>query len=321
MTEEEHDDEILIDDIDLLEDDGEEGDDDELDALDDADASGDPLPAGLYIIATPIGNMGDISLRALEILSRVTIIACEDTRESGKLTTVYDIHTQKIPYHDHNAADMLPRIVSMIRDGAAVGLISDAGTPLVSDPGYKLVRACVDAGLSVTCAPGATASVAALVLSGLPSDRFMFAGFLPPKTAARKSALAEVKAVPATLIFYETAPRLADSLADMREILGDRPAAVAREITKRFEEVQRGSLSELAAYYADKGAPKGEIVIVVGAPLAESADTWDDAAIERLLAQRMGEGMSVKDAAAFVAAKSGRKKNDVYQAALLLKNK
>jgi 16S rRNA (cytidine1402-2'-O)-methyltransferase len=217
---------------------------------------------------------------------------------------------------------MRPRIVEMIKGGASVALVSDAGTPLVSDPGSKLVQAGVEAGLEVTTLPGASASLAALVLSGLPSDRFMFAGFLPPKTVARKAALSEVKDVPATLIFYETAPRLQESLADMREILGDRDAAVVREITKKFEEVQRGALSKLCDHYAAKGAPKGEIVIVVGQPLKDAAENWDDAAIEKLLLQMMdAEGMSVKDAAGFVAAKSGRKKNDVYQAALLLKNR
>ena len=280
------------------------------------------LAAGLYIVATPIGNLGDISLRALDTLRKVDVIACEDTREAGKLTSIYEIEAKKIPYHDHNAAEMRPKIISMLQDGRRVALISDAGMPLVSDPGYKLVASCIAQGLHVTCVPGATASLTALVLSGLPSDRFLFAGFLPPKSAARRAALAEVKDVPATLLFYETAPRLADSLADMKEILNDRPAAVCRELTKKFEETRRATLSQLAAHYEKSGAPKGEIVIVVAPPAADTVEQWTDEAVDRALAKMMdGEGMSVKDAAAFVAAQSGLKKSGIYQRALLLRNK
>jgi 16S rRNA (cytidine1402-2'-O)-methyltransferase len=280
------------------------------------------LDPGLYIIATPIGNLGDITLRALEVLGKVDVIACEDTRESGKLASAYDISADKIPYHDHNAAQMRPKILEMIQKGRRVALVSDAGMPLVSDPGYKLVEDCIEHGLYVTCVPGASASLTALVLSGLPSDRFMFAGFLPPKTSARRTALGEVRDVPATLIFYETAPRLAESLRDMAEILGDRPAAVARELTKKFEETRRGSLLELAAHYAENGPPKGEIVIVIGAPSGGGAEEWTDAAVEALLRQAMtGDGMRVKDAAAFVASRTGLRKSDLYQRALLLKNR
>ena len=273
-------------------------------------------------MATPIGNLGDMSVRAMETLRNVDVIACEDTRESGKLTSAYGIEADKMPYHDHNAAEMRPKITGMIRDGMRVALISDAGMPLISDPGYKLVESCIAEDLFVTCIPGATASLTALVLSGLPSDRFMFAGFLPPKSSARRSALAEVRAVPGTLIFYETAPRLAESLADMLDILGDRPAAVSRELTKKFEETRRGLLSELTAHYAEAGGPKGEIVVVVGAPPADAAEQWTDETIDAALKRMMeDEGMSVKDAAAFVAAKSGLKKSGVYQRAILLQNK
>ncbi|MBI1216721.1 MAG: 16S rRNA (cytidine(1402)-2'-O)-methyltransferase [Alphaproteobacteria bacterium] len=280
------------------------------------------LPPGLYIIATPIGNLGDITLRALETLGKVDVIACEDTREAGKLAAVYDISADKIPYHDHNAQQMRPKITGMIKDGKRVALISDAGMPLVSDPGYKLVEDCIENGLHVTCVPGASASLTALVLSGLPSDRFMFAGFLPPKSAARRASLGELRAVPATLVFYETAPRLADSLADMADILGDRPCAVARELTKKFEEVRRGSLSELAAHYAKEGPPKGEIVIVTGGPEAATARDWSGEEVDALLKKAMEEdGMRVKDASAFVATRTGLRKGDVYQRALLLKNR
>jgi 16S rRNA (cytidine1402-2'-O)-methyltransferase len=280
------------------------------------------LPPGLYLVATPIGNLGDISLRALETLRKADIIACEDTREAGKLASAYDIRGERMPYHDHNADAMRPRVIGLLKAGRSVALISDAGMPLISDPGYKLVRDCLAEDLYVTCIPGASASLVALVLSGLPSDRFMFAGFLPPKSAARRTALAALKSVPSTLIFYETAPRLAESLKDMAEILGDRSAAVARELTKKFEETRRAALPELAAHYEAGGPPKGEIVVVVGPPAQDAAENWNDAALDAALRAAMDEeGMSVKDAAAFVASKSGVKKSLVYQRALLLRNR
>lgn len=280
------------------------------------------VPSGLYIIATPIGNMGDMSRRAIDILGKVDIIACEDTRETGRLTSVHGIETKKLPYHDHNADEMRPKIIDIIKSGQRVGLVSDAGMPLISDPGYKLVEACLAEGLYVTCIPGASASLTALVLSGLPSDKFMFAGFLPPKTSARRAALDDIKTVPATLVFYETAPRLEDSLADVADILGDRPAAVARELTKKFEEVRRGSLLELTAHYKQAGAPKGEIVIVVGAPVAGAHENWTDADIDAMLQDMlMVQGLSIKNAAGLAASKSGRKKSDVYERALRLKDK
>lgn len=259
--------------------------------------------------------MGDISQRAVDILSKVDVIACEDTRETGKLCAANGISTKKIPYHDHNAAEMRPKILDMIRAGKRVALVSDAGMPLVSDPGWKLVTDCIEAQLHVTCIPGASASLAALALSGLPTDRFFFAGFLPPKSGARKTALKDVRAVPSTLIFYETAPRLVDSLADMLEVLGDRPAAVARELTKKFEEVRRGTLAELHAYYNEQGPPRGEIVVVAGGPLEEAAAPD----IDGLLARAM-QDMSLKDAAALVAERTGMKKKDVYMRALELKD-
>lgn len=279
------------------------------------------LPAGLYITATPIGNRGDITLRALEVLSKVDMIACEDTREAGKLAAIYDLPALRIPYHDHNAAEMRPKILAALERGQSVALISDAGMPLISDPGFKLVEACRAAGHHVTCLPGASATLTALVLSGLPSDRFVFDGFLPPKSAARKTQLMQLRDIAATLIYFDTAPRLVDSLADMLDVFGDRTAAVTRELTKRFEEVRRGRLSELVAHYTDAGAPKGEIVIVVGPPDAAGTVGWDDTRIDAALHDMLFEkSMSVRDAAAFVAAQSGWKKNDVYQRALTLKN-
>ncbi|MBL8711796.1 MAG: 16S rRNA (cytidine(1402)-2'-O)-methyltransferase [Alphaproteobacteria bacterium] len=280
------------------------------------------LDGGLYIVATPIGNMGDITLRAIEVLGKVDAIACEDTREAGKLTSYHGLDTPKIPYHDHNADEMRPQIIRRLKAGERIALISDAGMPLVSDPGYKLVDEAVKEGLYVTCVPGATATLTALVLSALPSDKFMFAGFLPPKSAARKSALTDVKAVPCTLIFYETAPRLAESLRDMAEILGNRRASVARELTKKFEEIRRDTLTSLAGHYDAEGAPKGEIVVVVEGPGASDGDIWTQDATDALLLKMMEvEGMGVKDAAGFVAAKSGQRKSDLYQRALLLKGR
>lgn len=265
--------------------------------------------------------MGDISLRALDALGKVDAVACEDTREAGKLFSVYDIVTPKLPYHEHNAAEMRPRIVRMIAEGRSVALISDAGMPLISDPGYKLVEACRAEGLNVTCVPGASASLTGLVLSGLPTDRFFFAGFLPPRSAARKTVLQEIRAVPGTLVFYETAPRLADSLSDMQDVLGDRPAAVARELTKKFEEVRKDSLSGLGAHYREAGPPRGEIVVVVGAaPAGAAQEALSEKDIDALLQDRMDAGFGVKDAAAFVAARTGLKKSDLYQRALQLKN-
>ncbi len=276
-----------------------------------------PLPAGLYIIATPIGNLGDITLRAIDTLRRVDIIACEDTREAGKLAAAYGIKTPRIPYHDHNAARERPRLIARMREGAAVGLISDAGTPLVSDPGYKLVEAAVAAGVMVTTVPGASACLSALQLSALPSDRFMFAGFLPVKAGQRRRALQDLAAVPATLLFYEAAPRLAECLSDMAAVFGDRPAAVVREITKKFEEARRGTLTGLAAYYTENGPPRGEIVIVVGAGDAGAAGVWDDGRVAAAVAEALDrDGLSVKDAAAKIAAVSGRKKGEVYDLAL-----
>lgn len=283
-------------------------------------ATDSDLPSGLYIIATPIGNIEDITLRALETLKQVDVIACEDTRITGKLTSHYGITAQKIPYHDHNAAEMRPRLAAMIKAGQRVALLSDAGMPLISDPGYKLVEMCAAEDIPVTCLPGPTASLTALVLSALPTDKFMFAGFLPPKSGARKTALSDIRDVPSTLIFYETAPRLIECLEDMTVTLGDRRAAVARELTKKFEEVRRGRLSELLAHYQEKGPPKGEIVIVVGAP-EESQKSWSDKEIDNLIKQKIENGMSVKDASAFVASKSGAKKKDVYERALLLQGK
>ncbi|MFN3461372.1 MAG: 16S rRNA (cytidine(1402)-2'-O)-methyltransferase [Oceanibaculum sp.] len=272
------------------------------------------LTPALYIVATPIGNLGDLTMRARDILAAADLVACEDTRVTGKLLSAFGLKRPLLAYNDHNAEKVRPTLLEAVRQGKAVALVSDAGTPLISDPGYKLVRDAAEAGLAVTAAPGPSALLAALVLAGLPTDRFLFAGFLPPKSGARRTALGELASVPATLVFYESGPRLAASLADMAAVLGDRPAAVARELTKLFEEVRRDPLSALAAHYAEAGPPKGEIVIVVGAPAAQaaSADTLD-AALRRALASN-----STRDAAALVAGETGLPRKQVYARALEL---
>ena len=272
-------------------------------------------PAGLYVVATPIGNIADITLRALDILAEVDVIACEDTRVSAKLLQRHGIDAVLLPYHEHNAERMRPVLLERIAGGQAVALVSDAGTPLVSDPGFKLVRQAIAEGHRIQMLPGASAPIAALVLSGLPSDRFLFAGFLDAKTTARRRDLAELAAVRATLIFFESAQRLAASLADMAAELGDRPAAVARELTKLYEEVRHGTLGELARHYATAGPPKGEIVVVVGPPLPAVAPSADD--LDALLADALAR-LSVRDAASEVADALGLKRRTVYARALAL---
>ena len=269
---------------------------------------------GLYIVATPIGNIRDITLRALDVLAGADVLACEDTRVTQKLLRTYDITAAKIfPYHEHNAETVRPKLLARLRAGEKIALISDAGTPLVSDPGYKLVRETVEENIAVFAVPGASASLAALVSAGMPTDRFLFAGFLAPRRAARRQSLQQVAGVPASLVFFESARRLAESLVDMTEILGPRPAAIARELTKLHEEIRRGPLDELAAHYAVAGAPKGEVVIVVGAP-GKEAPTVD---VDGLLLDALRE-MSLRDAAAAVSEASGQPRRKVYARALEL---
>lgn len=281
---------------------------------DDADASKRAAAPGLHLVATPIGHAADITLRALEVLKAADLVACEDTRVSAKLFALHGIATPRVAYHEHNAERMRPRLIERLRAGQAIALISDAGTPLVSDPGYKLVRAVLEAGLPVHVEPGPSAPLAALLLSGLPSDRFLFAGFLDARQAARRKDLESLAAVPATLVFFEAAPRLAASLADMASVLGDRPAAVARELTKRFEEVVRAPLAVLARRYAEQGPPRGEIVVVVGPPLAEAPREDElDGRLRQALARS-----SLRDATADVAAALGLPRRTVYARALAL---
>ncbi len=266
------------------------------------------------VVATPIGNLGDMGVRAERVLRSADLIACEDTRVTGRLLSHLNIGTKKIAYHDHNADQVRPRIIERLKAGETVVLVSDAGTPLISDPGLKLVRSAIDAGLPVSTVPGPSALLAALVLSGLPTDRFLFAGFLPSRKAARRHALDECAAISATLVFYESARRLPDALADMAAVLGDRPAAVAREMTKLHEEVRRDSLMGLAAHYAEVGAPKGEVVVVTGPPLEREAPT--EAALKARLSAMLNAGSGVRDAATVLARETGLPRRDLYRLAL-----
>ena len=275
-----------------------------------------PQP-GLYLVATPIGNARDISLRALDVLRGADLIACEDTRVTAKLLAIYGIRATTLPYHDHNAERMRPQILQALRQGQIVALGSDAGTPLIADPGYRLVREVAAAGLPVTALPGASAVLAALSLSGLPTDRFLFAGFLPERAAERRRVLGELATIQASLVFFESPRRLDDSLQDALQMLGDRPAAMGRELTKKFEEVRRGTLSELAAHYKDAEAPKGEVVLVIGPPLAEAA-LVDETAIDAALKTAL-QSSSLKQAVADVAAATGAGRKLVYARALRMK--
>lgn len=251
-----------------------------------------PMPPGLYLVATPIGNLGDITLRALTVLVRADIVYCEDTRHSAKLLNYFAIKAVTRPLHDHNEAAEAERVLKDLASGKCIALVSDAGTPLISDPGFKLVRACRDAGHDVFPIPGASSLLASLSASGLPTDAFSFAGFLPPKTAARRTRLAELKVQPGTLVFFEAPQRVAASLADMADVLGPRLAVVARELTKLHEAFDRGALPDLAQSYAERDV-KGEVVILVGPALHEEAT--DEAVAEHL--RRSLATMSLKDAA------------------------
>ena len=275
-----------------------------------------PLVPGLHIVATPIGNLRDITLRALDVLREADLIACEDTRVFAKLASHYGIAAPTIAYSDATQDAAEPKIVRALAAGKRVALVSDAGMPLISDPGYRLVRAALAADHVVTSAPGASAVPMALALSGLPTDRFFFGGFLPARESDRRRAIASAATVPATLVFFEAPHRLAASLVDLAELLGARPAAIARELTKLFEEVRRAPLTELARHYAQHPDVKGEIAIVIGPPGETEAPPAErlDEALRAAMA-----GASVKDAAAEVAARYGLRRRDVYARALELK--
>ncbi|TIM76817.1 MAG: 16S rRNA (cytidine(1402)-2'-O)-methyltransferase [Mesorhizobium sp.] len=276
-----------------------------------------PLEPALYLVATPIGNLADITLRALETLAAADIVACEDTRVSRVLLDRYGIRRRTSAYHEHNAGEAGPKLIAALLAGQSVALISDAGTPLISDPGYRLVGEALYQGIRVVPIPGPSAPLAALTASGLPSDAFLFAGFLPVKTGQRLARLEALKTVPATLIFFESPRRLAETLGAMIEALGGaRKAAIGRELTKTFEEIRTGTLQSLADHYATADTPKGEIVICVG-PSEATAD--EPADIDRLLRSLAAE-MPASKAAAEAAKMTGGQKQALYRRLLELKD-
>ena len=278
----------------------------------------EPLAPGLHVVATPIGNLRDVTIRALATLAAADAVLAEDTRVTRTLLMHYGITTPLVAYHEHSNAAVRERMVRRMRDGEALALVSDAGTPLVSDPGFKLVQAAIEAGIGITPIPGPSAVMTAIVAAGLPTDRFFFEGFLPQKTGGRRNRLAALAAVPGTLVLFESPHRLPEMLADAVAILGGtRPAAVARELTKMFETIRRGTLGSLADVFADEGAPKGEVVVVIGAApdeaSPEEADAGLDAALRAALARH-----SIKDAASLVADETGQPRRAVYNRALAL---
>jgi 16S rRNA (cytidine1402-2'-O)-methyltransferase len=277
-------------------------------------AEAEPISPGLHVVATPIGNLGDISLRALATLAAADAVIAEDTRVTKTLLAHYGISSPLIAYHEHNAAVMRPHLLARLVSGAALALVSDAGTPLISDPGFKLVADALAHKIGVTSVPGASAVLAALVVAGLPTDRFFFEGFLPVKSAARRQRIAELGPIPGTLVFFESPRRVAETLADLAAVLGPRDAALARELTKYFETVRRGTLPELAAALPQEPTPKGEIVLLVGPPAPqEMMQTSED--LDAKLSKALTT-LSVKDAAAVVSAATGQPKRKVYARAI-----
>jgi 16S rRNA (cytidine1402-2'-O)-methyltransferase len=274
------------------------------------------LATGLHLVATPIGNLRDITLRALETLAAADVIACEDSRVTRKLLDHYGITTPLTPYHEHNAAAARPKLLARIAAGEAIALVSDAGTPLISDPGFKLVRAACEAGLAVSAMPGASAALASLAVAGLPTDRFFFEGFLPPKDGQRRTRIAELDSIPATLILYESGPRVGRTLRALAEGLGARQAAVCRELTKLHEEIRRGELPALAQIYDGGAEIRGEFTIVIAPPAADAGQPGVDE-VDALLRRALRHA-SVKDAVSDVAAATGRPRREIYQRALAL---
>lgn len=280
--------------------------------------AGKPAP-GLYVVATPIGNLGDMGRRAARVLAAADLVLCEDTRVTGGLLHRLGLRAERLePYHEHNAAKVRPRVLGRLREGAVVALVSDAGTPLVSDPGFKLVREAIGQGTAVLPVPGASSVMAALCVAGLPTDRFLFQGFLPAKAGARARALDELAAIPATLVILEAAARLPAFLAEAAARLGPRPAAVARELTKLHEEVRRDALDRLAAHYAEAGPPRGEVVVVIGPP--EAAEAADPDEVDEALREALST-LRPRAAAARVAALTGLPANELYRRALGLRGR
>ena len=281
-------------------------------------AEAEAIDPGLHVVATPIGNLKDVSFRALATLAAADAVLAEDTRVTRTLLMHYGITTPLVAYHEHSNAAVRERMIARMQAGEALALVSDAGTPLVSDPGFKLVQAAIEAGLSVTPIPGPSAVMTAIVAAGLPTDRFFFEGFLPAKSGARRNRLEALGRIPGTVVLFESPHRLPEMLVDAVEVLGPtRPAAVARELTKLYETIRRGSLGDLAGLYAEEGAPKGEVVVIIGtqdeAPDAAETDAGLDAALTAALARH-----SIKDAATLVADETGQPRRTVYARALAL---
>lgn len=279
------------------------------------------MKPGLYVTATPIGNLSDISDRARQVLAEADYIACEDTRMTGKLMTALGLKNTLMAFHEHNEDAQRPYILDKIKEGAKIVLVSDAGTPLISDPGYKLVEEARDMNLRVVPVPGASALTSALSVAGLPTDRFMFIGFPPSKSAARREWFTDIAKLKCTLVYYESTRRLPDSLKDASEMLGNREAAVCRELTKAYEEVRKDKLFNLVEHYAAEGAPKGECVVVVGPPAKVTRITGEATIdIDKALTLALTH-MKVKDAAGFIAELTGQKRKTLYSRALELKEK
>jgi 16S rRNA (cytidine1402-2'-O)-methyltransferase len=283
------------------------------------------VPGTLFIVATPIGNLEDITHRALRVLREVDLIACEDTRHTRKLLNHFGITTPTTSYHEHNEHERAAELCELLKSGKTVALVSDAGTPLISDPGFRLVKAAVERGISVQPIPGAAAFVTALSAAGLATDQFMFAGFLPGRAGTRRAKLSELSSIPATLVFYEAPHRIKAALKDAREILGDREAVIAREMTKVHEEFTRGSLSELISRFSEIEAPRGELVLIVAAHAAETVAATRKASPANQLRERMNElereGIDQKTAMKKAAKELGLKRDDAYRMLVDQKNR
>lgn len=270
------------------------------------------MPGTLYLVATPIGNLADITYRAIDVLTSVELIACEDTRHTRKLLQHYGISTKTISYHEHNEQDRARQLIELLREGKDVAVVSDAGTPSISDPGFRLVRAAIENEIPVVPVPGPSALIAALIAAGLPTDEFCFGGFLPARSNARRTRLTELRSVPGTLIFYEAPHRLAETLKDALETLGEREAVVARELTKLHEELRRGRLSELAEHYSHE-QPRGEIVIVIDRTVLETIDNTDTRTISSLVDQLERDGLDHRAALKKAARELGLSRAEAYR--------
>jgi 16S rRNA (cytidine1402-2'-O)-methyltransferase len=270
------------------------------------------MPGTLYLVATPIGNLADITHRALQVLKDVDLIACEDTRHTHKLLNHYGITTKTISYHEHNEQQRTAQLIEMLQQGNDVAVVSDAGTPSISDPGFRLVRAAVEHGITVVPVPGPSALISALVAAGLPPDEFFFAGFLPARSNARRARLEQLRTVPGTLIFYEAPHRLAATLKDVYEVLGEREAVVARELTKVHEEIRRGRLTELAADYADEKEIRGEIVLLIDRNVLDAAPS-EAVSVAALVDQFQHEGMDRRAALKKAARELGLSRAEAYR--------